>query len=572
MATGDIGNNIEKLRVELRQIRYPGEVDSTGLAEGRPTAILPILHWIWLGFSRFVARSVNEKGYELYTKSDTRFLEGVYKLLRTEYHYNPSLTTAQFLSQGFSERKVLFCIDVIRIAKKVHNELFRQHKDQSQKFRPRTPSRFLETQVVNELTGSRTISQRPSTASAVRSDSHRDSISASSLSHNNNNNHISHSSRPQTARLSSSRHELSMGSPTADADDEEEVDDSGEVRMSHERLLERETRPLSSGIIAWEREPMDIDDREGHARPPTRPTSNHPRHTLTTSSSAAAAVEDHFRVSASDSTRNSIDVPLSHRTSTADSPDVMFARRPLNPVARQFEEEDQEVASAGHMKRPSFNATAGNGESVSLQASGQNQIQNRTVDIMKSIQEQLSSLIGRFDRFESRVDSNLDKVNAQIILLEGRLKFVEHRLEDSTSKPVATTETVRASPPKPSTVATPLQTVSSSTRYSSVTPSSYHTTPSPVEPLSAVMDSHNVRPMGTAAGLTGATGSGVSVTSSRRTLPTENATDDVIAKVQSRFEETKALLARLRTPITERDGRDVLHNDKGTTGSGSQRR
>ncbi len=40
-----------------------------------------MLHWVLLGFSRFVARFVADRGYELYTKNDQRFLEGAYKLM-----------------------------------------------------------------------------------------------------------------------------------------------------------------------------------------------------------------------------------------------------------------------------------------------------------------------------------------------------------------------------------------------------------------------------------------------------------------------------------------------------------
>jgi centrosomal protein CEP44 len=121
---GDLAANVEKLKAQLRHVRYPlHQLDSPGLMAGRPTAVLPVLHYTFLGFSALFAKFLSEKGYELHAKSDLRFLESAYRVLREHLSYSPALTTSQFFSSGFAERKVLLCQDVLRLVRKFHSEL-----------------------------------------------------------------------------------------------------------------------------------------------------------------------------------------------------------------------------------------------------------------------------------------------------------------------------------------------------------------------------------------------------------------------------------------------------------------
>ena len=46
--TGDIQKNIEKLRIELHQIKYPDKPDSEILRSGNPEIFLPIIHYTLL--------------------------------------------------------------------------------------------------------------------------------------------------------------------------------------------------------------------------------------------------------------------------------------------------------------------------------------------------------------------------------------------------------------------------------------------------------------------------------------------------------------------------------------------
>jgi hypothetical protein len=89
---GDLKNNIEKLKTELRSIKYTHLVDQEQAFEGIPIVFLPIMHYVLLVYSLPVSNFITEKGFELYAKSDYRFMESVYKLLVNSFNYKPSIT------------------------------------------------------------------------------------------------------------------------------------------------------------------------------------------------------------------------------------------------------------------------------------------------------------------------------------------------------------------------------------------------------------------------------------------------------------------------------------------------
>ena len=124
--TGDLQGNLEKLRGELKRARYDGDLAVDRLAAGDPVGFLPLLHFALLRFSRNVARWLVEHGYDLYGKTDLRFVESVYKLARQEFGYRHALTCSQFLSVGFAERKVLFAVDLLQLCRAKHLELARE--------------------------------------------------------------------------------------------------------------------------------------------------------------------------------------------------------------------------------------------------------------------------------------------------------------------------------------------------------------------------------------------------------------------------------------------------------------
>ena len=124
MATGDIRGNLNRLKRALHSVRYPeNEIDESLASRGDPAVFLPMLHHVLLKFSRHVAGQILRSGYELYAKTDVRFVETVQKLLSSEFGYRMSLTAKQFFSQGFAERKMIMVHDVIQICRQRHNEV-----------------------------------------------------------------------------------------------------------------------------------------------------------------------------------------------------------------------------------------------------------------------------------------------------------------------------------------------------------------------------------------------------------------------------------------------------------------
>ncbi|KIZ01257.1 hypothetical protein MNEG_6704 [Monoraphidium neglectum] len=120
MACGDISGNVAGLQRVLKQIKYPGIVDEVGLRLGDPLACLPLLHFVLLKYSRHVCAHTLACGIELHGKTDQRFVEHAFRLMRDHLGVKTALTPAHFFSQGFAERKVLLLRDAARAARAVH--------------------------------------------------------------------------------------------------------------------------------------------------------------------------------------------------------------------------------------------------------------------------------------------------------------------------------------------------------------------------------------------------------------------------------------------------------------------
>ena len=90
--------------------------------------MLPLLHYILLDYSAPLATHFVTRGYELYGKRDSRFLELVYSLLLKEFAYKPKLSRLQFLQAGFAEQKLIFLQDVASLCKTLHRNLQRSSR------------------------------------------------------------------------------------------------------------------------------------------------------------------------------------------------------------------------------------------------------------------------------------------------------------------------------------------------------------------------------------------------------------------------------------------------------------
>ena len=119
----------------MRNIKYPqlGELElitpqnqvsqQALMFEGVPLAFLPLVHHSLLGYSTAVSDFVREKKFDLFAKSDYRFIESVYKLLVDAFNYKPAISVQQFFSEGFAEHKVILCKDIASLMHGKHKEL-----------------------------------------------------------------------------------------------------------------------------------------------------------------------------------------------------------------------------------------------------------------------------------------------------------------------------------------------------------------------------------------------------------------------------------------------------------------
>ncbi|NXG74474.1 CEP44 protein, partial [Baryphthengus martii] len=132
MATGDLKGSLRKIEQGLRLLNYPRDVDYTVLVKGDPAAFLPIISYSFTSFSTYIAELLVKCDVELTAKSDLRFTEAIYKLLRDQFQYKPILTKQQFLQFGFAERKMQMVCDIINCVVKKHKELSNSNKVKSQ--------------------------------------------------------------------------------------------------------------------------------------------------------------------------------------------------------------------------------------------------------------------------------------------------------------------------------------------------------------------------------------------------------------------------------------------------------
>ena len=118
MTTGDLKNNLRKFHAELKLISYANDLDIEGLSIGRPSAFLPILHYVLTEFSIELAQYFYSKDYELLGKNDKNFVAVIYRILRDEFDSKPPLTKEQFFTLGFAERKLQFVTSLIQLCRR----------------------------------------------------------------------------------------------------------------------------------------------------------------------------------------------------------------------------------------------------------------------------------------------------------------------------------------------------------------------------------------------------------------------------------------------------------------------
>ncbi|XP_077426064.1 deoxycytidylate deaminase isoform X2 [Vanacampus margaritifer] len=125
LPTGDVQGCFRKLDTLLRFIKYPGHVDYNGLSKGDPSAFLPILSFSLTTFSPPFAEQLVAAGLVLTGKTDLRFTDTLYKVLRDVFNYKPVVSKQQFLQRGFVQRKISTLCDIIDLVLEKHRELKR---------------------------------------------------------------------------------------------------------------------------------------------------------------------------------------------------------------------------------------------------------------------------------------------------------------------------------------------------------------------------------------------------------------------------------------------------------------
>lgn len=141
VSRGDIRNNYEKLKQELKQVQYTAvnqlEIATTTdpndkgsvvsqqdlLMKGIPLAFLPLIHHCLLEYSPLVADFTRASGFDLFAKNDFRFIESAFKLLVNTFGYRPTISVHQFFQDGFAEQKIILCKDIASLVKQKHKEL-----------------------------------------------------------------------------------------------------------------------------------------------------------------------------------------------------------------------------------------------------------------------------------------------------------------------------------------------------------------------------------------------------------------------------------------------------------------
>ncbi|KAG2528815.1 hypothetical protein JM16_002465 [Phytophthora kernoviae] len=125
----DVRNAAERLRKLLRAAQFP-QLQELNLEAGDVPDLLRILHFVLLDSSRAVAQFLVAKGYDLYGKTDARFAESAFRLLRDEFRCFPSLSVTQFLSKQFVARRLNLVADAAVAVAQKRQELLRQKRSQ----------------------------------------------------------------------------------------------------------------------------------------------------------------------------------------------------------------------------------------------------------------------------------------------------------------------------------------------------------------------------------------------------------------------------------------------------------
>ena len=128
-----ISAEIKNLESELKHVRYNQlnvQLNVSAIQQGNTAAFLPIIHYIVLDYSPLVSSFLLTKGYTLKGCTDSKFVEGVFRIMRMEFdHTRLEITPAKFLKTGnYVLHKVRFLLRLIKSIRNKHNLLLKEKR------------------------------------------------------------------------------------------------------------------------------------------------------------------------------------------------------------------------------------------------------------------------------------------------------------------------------------------------------------------------------------------------------------------------------------------------------------
>ncbi|NXF93330.1 CEP44 protein, partial [Eubucco bourcierii] len=248
MATGDLKGSLRKLEQGLRLLNYPRDVDYTVLVKGDPAAFLPLISYSFTSFSTHIAELLVKCDVELTAKSDLRFVEAIYKLLRDQFQYKPILTKQQFLQYGFAERKIQIVCDIINCVVKKHKELSNLKKVKSQ---TRKKIRSFKYEVWPSCDN---VITDPS-GSALNSEQ----VCKLFLLERHSGNEVSCDLHPPPLPAQGGNEELYLGHDVVEVKDEQVVEDNSEIEFLKIQLADCQEKLRKLG---WMEEKLHVLDEK----------------------------------------------------------------------------------------------------------------------------------------------------------------------------------------------------------------------------------------------------------------------------------------------------------------------
>ncbi|KAK2962896.1 putative Centrosomal spindle body, CEP44 [Blattamonas nauphoetae] len=122
---------------ELTRMKYSRDIPLHDLLIAQPSILLDICKFA-VSFSPELRYWLNEIGYQIRFLTDLDFVCALFRLLRTEFHYNPLMSTDKFLTSSESaEKKLDIVLDVLRFCQQKHVEIINQNKGRRRQVLPR---------------------------------------------------------------------------------------------------------------------------------------------------------------------------------------------------------------------------------------------------------------------------------------------------------------------------------------------------------------------------------------------------------------------------------------------------